>query len=249
MTRTGEPLAGRAEVLAAAGDHTYVRLTTAGDPAGGGVTGFRLGTDTVVWFGAGPGGPVGYALGDGVRAARFFASTGSDGPVPRPRHLHLPDVPTPVLAPHLAFTRIGRWLFLDTAAPPSACPGEDAVVPLTAADHDAIDELLDDVLPDSTTRPGDARVAGWYGIRAGGRLVACGADRSRGDVGFLASLAVARDAQGRGLGGALTTALTRRLVDRYGRASLGVYVENVGAIRLYRRLGYTGALPRTSLSL
>ena len=54
-------------------------------------------------------------------------------------------------------------------------------------------------------------------------LLACGADRSRG------------------LGAALTAGMTRALFGRYDVVALGVHPDNVGAIRLYRRLGFTAA--------
>ncbi|WP_231925469.1 GNAT family N-acetyltransferase [Micromonospora purpureochromogenes] len=86
-------------------------------------------------------------------------------------------------------------------------------------------------------------------MRDGDRLVACGADRSRGDVGFLAGLTVAPDRRGRGLGAALTAGMARALAARYDHVALGVYTDNVGAIRLYRRLGFTGTLARSSVHL
>ena len=87
----------------------------------------------------------------------------------------------------------------------------------------------------------------WYGIRDGDRLIACGADCTRGDVGFLAGLTVAPEHRGRGLGAALTAGLTRALAARYDVVALGVYPANTGAIRLYRRLGYTDSLALTSV--
>ena len=38
-------------------------------------------------------------------------------------------------------------------------------------------------------------------------------------------------------------------VGRYDVVALGVYPDNVGAIRLYRRLGFTAAERRTSVTL
>ncbi|SBT39856.1 GNAT family N-acetyltransferase [Micromonospora narathiwatensis] len=124
-------------------------------------------------------------------------------------------------------------------------------------DHDAhgwrrdgaVGWLLPESFPTTTSRPGDPRIVDWYGIHDGDRLVACGADRSRGDVGFLAGLTVATDRRGRGLGAALTAGMTRALFARYDHVALGVYTDNVGAIRLYRRLGYTDTEPRTSVHL
>ncbi|MEV0004891.1 GNAT family N-acetyltransferase [Micromonospora sp. NPDC050980] len=104
-------------------------------------------------------------------------------------------------------------------------------------------------LPVADSRPGDAGIVDWYGIRDGDRLLACGADRSRGDVGFLAGLTVAPGQRGRGLGAALTAGMTHALFGRYDQVALGVYPDNVGAIRLYRRLGFTNVEHRTSIRL
>lgn len=89
----------------------------------------------------------------------------------------------------------------------------------------------------------------WYGIWADDRLVACGADRSRGDIGFLAGLTVSPDQRGQGLGAALTAGMTRALLARYDTVGLGVYPSNVGAVRLYRRLGFTNTHPISTLRL
>ncbi len=89
----------------------------------------------------------------------------------------------------------------------------------------------------------------WWGIRDGGRLVACGADRGRGGVGLLAAITVARDRRGRGLGAALTAGMTRRLLGEYDVVALGVMTDNPAADRLYRGLGFTDSIPRTSLEL
>ncbi|MBQ1073899.1 GNAT family N-acetyltransferase [Micromonospora sp. C31] len=78
---------------------------------------------------------------------------------------------------------------------------------------------------------------------------ATSSDGGRGDVGFLAGLTVAPDRRGRGLGAALTAAMTRALLSRHDTVALGVYSVNVAAIRLYRRLGFTGALARSSVQL
>lgn len=79
--------------------------------------------------------------------------------------------------------------------------------------------------------------------------MACGADRSQSDVGFLAGLTVAPDQRGRGLGAALTAGMTRALLARHDTVALGVYTDNVGAARLYRRLGFTNTLPLSSVRL
>ena len=53
----------------------------------------------------------------------------------------------------------------------------------------------------------------------------------------------------RGMGAALTAGMTCALFGRYDAVALGVYPDNVGAIRLYRRLGFTAAERRTSVEL
>ena len=123
------------------------------------------------------------------------------------------------------------------------------MVRLGVPDHPALAALIEDAFPTASSRPGDPAIVDWYGIHEGERLVACGADRSRSDVGFLAGLTVAPDRRGRGLGAALTAGMTRALLIRYDHVALGVYADNVGALRLYRRLGFTGALQRSSVWL
>lgn len=183
----------------------------------------------------------GAALGDGERAAALFGELGTTGWV------HLPRVSRDVASRHLKFTECDDWEYLWTAALPPALPGEERVVALGDDAAPAVNALLDEALPASTTRPGDARARRWYGIWEGDRLVACGVDRSNGGVGYLAALAVAGDRRGRGLGAALTAGMARRLLRGYAFVSLAVYAENTTAIRLYRRLGFTEALSRTSV--
>ncbi|BCJ57267.1 GNAT family N-acetyltransferase [Micromonospora endophytica] len=87
----------------------------------------------------------------------------------------------------------------------------------------------------------------WYGVRDGDRLIACGADCTRGDVGFLAGLTVAPEHRRQGLGAALTTGMTRALSARYDVVALGVHLSNTNARRLYQRLGYTDSFALTSV--
>lgn len=229
---------GRSAVLAAAGDTPYTRITTAGD---GEVTGYLV-DGVTAWMGPGSSG---VAVGDAALACAVFAELLAAGHAPS--WLHLPRVPAGALP--IAHDHRDDWEYLWTTAPPPPHPAEPRVVPLTTADEPAISAVLDEALPGSTTRPGDARVRGWYGVRDGDRLVACGADRSRGEVGFLAGLAVASGYRGRGLGAALTSSLTRLLFREHRWVSLGVMADNTPALTLYHRLGYTHALSRTSIHL
>lgn len=248
-------LDGRAAVLDAAGDTPYVRMTTAGLT----VTGYRT-DQSVAWLAEGPWGPVACAVGDAGQAARLFIGLAGQGRLGGLQWLHLPRSPGAVLAP-LRFTHQDDWDFLWTATPPPGVPGEERVVTLDDRHTAEITAVLDEAHPGTTTRPGDPRVGRWYGIFDDDRLVACGADRSRsadhsgdadrsrGEVGFLAGLTVVTGYQGRGLGAALTAGMTRRLFTAYDVVSLGVMWDNAPAIRLYRRLGFAAGMARTSVKI
>lgn len=244
MLDLANPLDGRAAVLAAAGDNPYIRMTTDGDA----VTGYQA-EEAVAWLGQGPWGPVACAIGDPYQGARLFAELAAQDRLADVRWVHLPRVDGRTLAPLLRLTHQDDWDFLWTRTPPSPVAGEDRVVPLDGRHDDAIAAVLDDALPGSTTRPADPRVRRWYGIFDGDRLVACGADRSRAEVGFLAGIAVATAYQGRGLGAAVTAAMTRQLFRAYDVVALGVMSDNGLATRLYRRLGFTGSLARSSVAI
>lgn len=236
-------LDGRDAVLAAAGGHPYARMATGG---GGRVTGYLL-DGTTVWTGPGPWGQVACALGDPGRSAATLAALASAGQLGEATLLHLPRIPAALLAAYLPVAQHHRWEFRWTSSPPPAQPGEDGVLELTDADRGEVGALVADAFPTSTIRPGDPWVARWFGIRAGGRLVAIGADRSAGGVGYLAGLTVATAWRGQGLGAALTAAMTRRLLADHEQVALGVLTDNDRAIRLYARLGFTSSLARTSV--
>ena len=245
MITADQVLTGRDALLTATGHHPYARHALWHDPE---ARGWRR-DGTVGWLLPPDQGPAGGALGDPGPALDVFAGQVADG-VLRPGHwLHLPRADRGEVAARLTVARLDEWDFLWTSAAPPRQPEEERLVRLTEADHPALAALIEESFPTTTSRPGDPRIVDWYGIRDGDRLVACGADRSRGDIGFLAGLTVATDRRGRGLGAALTAGMTRALAARYGLVALGVYADNVGAIRLYRRLGYTGTEPRSSIHL
>ncbi|MEU7845045.1 GNAT family N-acetyltransferase [Micromonospora sp. NPDC049114] len=235
----------RAAILAAAGDHPFVRHSLSpGVPAHG----FRR-DGAVLWLLPPERGLGADAIGPVEPVLEICAALVADG-VLRPEHrMHLPRLDPAVVAGRLAVDEFVDWEFHWTTVTPPAQPDEQRVVRLTDADRPALAALVDEAFPTTTTRPDDPRVLDWYGIRDGGRLVACGADRSRGDVGFLAGLTVAPDQRGRGLGAALTAGMTRALLARHDTVGLGVYPHNVQAVRLYRRLGFTDALSLTAIRL
>jgi hypothetical protein len=160
------------------------------------------------------------AIGDAELAAVLFAELDATQRLDWASWPHLPQVAGTVLAPHLHVGQHDDWDFRWALTALPWQPGEYRVSRLTDADEGAITVLMISAFPASTTRPGDSRINQWYRIQAGKRLVACGADRSRGGVGFLAGITVARDTQGQGLGSALTAAMTRHLLTDHdpGRA-------------------------------
>lgn len=135
-----------------------------------------------------------------------------------------------------------RWL----AAPPAPRPGEQAVV--DGLDDAEVGVLLAASSPTASAQPGDPAVRRWVGIREGGRLIACAADTSAATgVGHLSSIAVHPQARGRGLGGAITAALTRRLFDEgCDLVTLGMYAGNTHARAMYDALGFADDHPFTS---
>jgi GNAT superfamily N-acetyltransferase len=233
-------LDGRDAVLAAAGHHPYVRLNTDGDAE---VTGYA-GEGVTVWVTRDHRGPVPSAIGDAARAAGALTTLASEGRLDGARRWHLPRLgpgrPIPV-------TRRDDWDFLSTRTAPPPLPGEDAVEPVR--DEAAVEALLTAAFPTAFSRPGDPRVRAWWGVREGRRLIAVGAERGRAGVGMLASIAVAPDRRGRGLGAALTAAMTRHRLAVDDVVALGVMTDNAGAARLYRRLGFGEPLPRSSVEV
>lgn len=245
MINPDEFLVGRDALLAATGHHPYARHALGRADA---VRGWRR--DGAVGWLLPPGQwSAGGALGSTGAALDVFAGLLADGTLRPGQSVNVARCAPEEVAGRLPTARLTHWDFLwtDVAPPPQA--GDERVVRLTGADHPALDALIERAYPTSTSRPHDTGVVDWYGIRDGDRLIACGADRSQGDVGFLAGLTVAPERRGRGLGAALTAGMTKALLARHGLVALGVYTDNVGAIRLYRRLGYTGTAPRTTLHL
>ncbi|MBG6103712.1 ribosomal protein S18 acetylase RimI-like enzyme [Micromonospora vinacea] len=238
-------LQDRSAILAAVGHHPFARHAL-----GRAVPAHAYRRDgAVLWLVPPEHGPAGCAIGPAQPALEICVALAADGMLQPGQRLHLPRYDRGLLADRLTVAEHSDWDFHWTDTSPPTQPDEQSVVRLTDADQPALAALVDESFPTSTSRPGDPRVVDWYGIRAGDRLVACGADRSQGDIGFLAGLTVAPDQRGRGLGAALTAGMTRALLARHDTVGLGVYTHNVGAARLYRRLGYTNTLPLSSIRL
>lgn len=128
-----------------------------------------------------------------------------------------------------------RWHWMLTSRRPPDPTVEVEVV----TDHDEVAALLDVVAPGSLARPGTPGIEAWLGIRDGQRLVAVGGVLRQPDgTGHVRAVSVAASHRGRGLGRDLSRAVTRAAMAETGLCSLGVYVDNDPALRIYRDLGY-----------
>ena len=131
-----------------------------------------------------------------------------------------------------------RWHWMTTEVAPDPVPSAEVLV-----DTAEIDAVLDVANPDSFARPGPtASMPGWaFAPAGGGDLVGVGAVLRMSDrTGHLRGVSVLPSERGRGLGTALSAALTARaLVGGSGVATLGVYVDNAPAMAIYTGLGYS----------
>jgi ribosomal protein S18 acetylase RimI-like enzyme len=133
----------------------------------------------------------------------------------------------------LTEVRRWHWMLSTRLLPPQEVPVEEVLNPAE------VTGLLDLVDRGSFARPGTPGIQAWLGVRDGAALVAVGAVLRQPDgTGHLRALSVHPEARGRGLGRELSAALTRRAMADTGVCSLGVYVDNVAALRIYRSLGY-----------
>lgn len=147
--------------------------------------------------------------------------------------------------PGFRVTGSGRWDFLATRGP---------LPPVGAGFPDDLDLLeLDDATDaaeleefgrahntDFEGLPGRGYSVLWLGLRdAHGALVAIGGMHLLASgAPHISGIVVDRAQRGRGLGRALTIALTLRAFDRFGVSTLGVFSSNTPAISLYHSLGY-----------
>lgn len=179
-------------------------------------------------------------LGPPVLAAAMVAEALAE-PGPGATRLTVPRGTMPLLAGDVA-RRIGAgadWDWLWTPDLPPDQPGQGRVD--VVDDDKAVSALLRAASVRPSARPGDRGVVEWLGVRDdGGALVACGACTEHvPGVPHLASIATVASLRGRGLGGAVTAALTRRSLEAGAEVvTLGTYADNDVAARMYARLGY-----------
>jgi ribosomal protein S18 acetylase RimI-like enzyme len=133
-----------------------------------------------------------------------------------------------------------QWDLMRCDAEPPEQPGEERVV--WVEDLAAVQHFLDRVNPHHSVRADHPEVERWLGVadEASGALLAVGAfTRRRHGTGYLASIATAPESRGRGLGGAVTAALTRYAFSSGDDlCTLAHFHPNDVARRLYLRLGY-----------
>jgi GNAT superfamily N-acetyltransferase len=209
------------------------------DEPGGGAVAWLLADSAAGWL---------TVIGDPGAAARLVcaamdpaagAAAGNGTPV---RALSVPRGTLPLLPPTLRPSKHDDWdWFWTDGVDRVPLPGE-TLVDWLGPDADAeIVALLDSDSPRHSARPGERFVRRWCGIRDGtGALVACAAHLEYvAGVPHLASIVTRRDHRGAGLGSAVTSWLTRRLLEEgYSVVTLGMYADNDVARRMYLRLGY-----------
>ncbi|WP_168581214.1 GNAT family N-acetyltransferase [Gephyromycinifex aptenodytis] len=140
-----------------------------------------------------------------------------------------------------AVTSVGIWDWMWCDSMPAAAPHEEDLIALDD-EHDAA-EIAAFGLGENPLFEGFAGTGysqEWVGLRSAGRLIACGAvQRLPSGVAHLGGIVVAHDARRQGLGRAISTALTRKVLTREQVCTLGMYSKNDIARRLYRDLSYT----------
>jgi len=123
----------------------------------------------------------------------------------------------------------------------TATPGAEprgGIRPLTTGDVGEMLALVELTRP-GPFLPGTIELGDYFGVFDGDRLVAMAGERMR-LPGYTEISAVCThpDARGRGLAGALTHHVARRIVDRGETPILHVRRDNHDAIRVYERLGF-----------
>ncbi|CAM3732408.1 GNAT family N-acetyltransferase [Occultella aeris] len=136
----------------------------------------------------------------------------------------------------------GRWDFLWTEVPPveQASAAVDLVELDDSADAARIEVFARSHNPGFEGFPGRGFATLWLGVADDqGDLIAVGSlHELASGAPHLAGIVVHTEHRGRGLGRALTAALTRRAIEAVGVSTLGVYSDNAVALAVYARLGY-----------
>jgi ribosomal protein S18 acetylase RimI-like enzyme len=188
-----------------------------------------------------------FAIGESKPVAALLDEFDS----PRETYLHIPIQVLPLVA-HRCMVRNETPMWRMVLEPDSLQPvNAGDVVRLGVDDLPRLHRLYTDgdVTADSPDFFGDSMVERgvFYGIRDGDDLVAAAGthilsrDESTAGIG---NIYTRRDFRGRGMGARTTTAVASELL-RMGIRTIGLNVaqSNVGAIRLYERLGFVCHCP------
>ena len=152
--------------------------------------------------------------------------------------MSLPATTAAGLVGPIGYAESTDWELRWTRSAPPPVAGEDDVTFLDGSAAE-VGDFLESAYPAAEGRPGDPDLRQWAVIRdRGGAILACAADGTRHGTGRLSAIATAPAARGRGLGAAVTAALTRRLFTEVDLVVLGLYLWNDNAQRLYARLGF-----------
>ena len=223
-------LTSAAEVLLATGHDPYARGSLR-QPMVSGWTGH----DAVAWRAT-----------DAEERMPYLMALGAPHAVARLVEEILPELRdgTPITLPRGTAPLLPAWVALDGIdwdfwwydAAPDLRRAEDEVVEVS---DEEVAALLPVASPTASAQPGDPAVLRWVGIRGPDGLLACAADTSAATgVGHLSSIAVHPDARGRGLGSAVTAALSRRMfAEGCDVVTLGMYASNEAGRAMYRGLG------------
>lgn len=132
-----------------------------------------------------------------------------------------------------------EWMWTSRRVPPTAAPVAFIGLEDTRDAHE-IAAFAAAENPRFEGFPGTGLSERWLGVRDEvGALVACGAvQRTPAGTAHLAGVLVAGRHRGRGLGRAISAALTDAVVAEEGVCTLGVYSDNAVARTLYESLGY-----------
>ncbi|PZF92099.1 GNAT family N-acetyltransferase [Micromonospora deserti] len=117
-----------------------------------------------------------------------------------------------------------------------------AGVPLDAGDLPSLRELYAAAYPGNWFDPRMLDTGRYVGVGEGGRLVAVAGVHVWSPayrVAAVGNVATHPRARGRGLAGAAVAAVCGRLGDSVDHVTLNVKADNVAAVRLYERLGFT----------